>query len=133
MKRVKVAKYTKEKRAEAGRKYREEQSKLKYSIPNNMLYIFKESRKHSRGLYWAMIVKIIFVTANGLFATYTDKYVVELALGSSNRAVLAVICAALIAGVLLSNWAVGCANRCISINGRFKLSAYFFGKLMRKK
>ena len=82
MKRVKVAKYTKEKQLEAGRKYREELSKLKYSIPNNMVFILKESWKFSRGLFWAMVLKIILVTASGLFATYTDKYVVEFALGS---------------------------------------------------
>lgn len=133
MKRVKVAKYTKEKQAEAGRKYREELSKLKYSIPNNMAFILRESWKYSRGLFWAMVLKIFFVTANGLFAVYTDKYVVEFALGTSDRATLGVICAALIAGGILSSWVVGSADWHISTNGRFKLSANFFGRLMRKK
>ncbi|MDE7361243.1 MAG: ABC transporter ATP-binding protein/permease [Oscillospiraceae bacterium] len=133
MKRVKVAKYTKEKQLEAGRKYREELSKLKYSIPNNMVFILKESWKFSRGLFWAMVLKIIFVTANGLFATYTDKYVVEFALGSSDRVVLGIICAVLIAGGILSGCIVSCADWRISTNGRFKLSANLFGRLMRKK
>lgn len=133
MKRVKVAKYTKEKQAEAGRKYREELSKLKYSIPNNMAFILRESWKYSRGLFWAMVLKIFFVTASGLFAVYTDKYVVEFALGTSDRATLGVICAALIAGGILSSWVVGSADWRISTNGRFKLSANFFGRLMRKK
>ena len=133
MKRVKVAKYTKEKQAEAGRKYREELSKLKYSIPNNMAFILRESWKYSRGLFWAMVLKIFFVTASGLFAVYTDKYVVEFALGMSDRTVLGIICAALIAGGILSSWVVGCADWRISTNGRFKLSANLFGRLMRKK
>lgn len=133
MKRVKVAKYTKEKQAEAGRKYREELSKLKYSIPNNMAFILRESWKYSRGLFWAMVLKIFFVTASGLFAVYIDKYVVEFALGMSDRTVLGIICAALIAGGILSSWVVGCADWRISTNGRFKLSANLFGRLMRKK
>lgn len=133
MKRVKVAKYTKEKQAEAGRKYREELSKLKYSIPNNMAFILRESWKYSRGLFWAMVLKIFFVTASGLFAVYTDKYVVEFALGTSDRTVLGIICAALIAGGILSSWVVGCADWRISTNGRFKLSANLFGRIMRKK
>lgn len=133
MKRVKVAKYTKEKRTEAGRKYREELSKMKYSIPNNMAFILRESWKYSRGLFWAMVLKIFFVTASGLFAVYTDKYVVEFALGTSDRTVLGIICAALIAGGILSSWVVGCADWRISTNGRFKLSANLFGRLMRKK
>lgn len=133
MKRVKVAKYTKEKQAEAGRKYREELSKLKYSIPNNMAFILRESWKYSRGLFWAMVLKIFFVTASGLFAVYIDKYVVEFALGMSDRTVLGIICAALIAGCILSSWVVGCADWRISTNGRFKLSANLFGRIMRKK
>lgn len=133
MKRVKVTKYTKEKQAEVGLKYREELSKLKYSIPNNMAFILKESWKYSRGLFWAMVLKIFFVTANGLFATYTDKYVVEFALGTSDRTVLGIICAALIAGGLLSGYIVTSADWHISTNGRFKLSANLFGRLMRKK
>lgn len=133
MKRVKVAKYTKEKQAEAGRKYREELSKLKYSIPNNMAFILRESWKYSRGLFWAMVLKIFFVTASGLFAVYIDKYVVEFALGTSDRVTLGIICAALIAGCILSNWIVNSADWNISTNGRFKLSANLFGRIMRKK
>ena len=133
MKRVKVAKYTKEKQLEAGRKYREELSKLKYSIPNNMVFILKESWKFSRGLFWAMVLKIILVTASGLFATYTDKYVVEFALGSSDRTVLGIICAALITASMLAGFIVNAADMYITTNGRFRLSANLFGRLMRKK
>ena len=133
MKRVKIAKYTKEKQLEAGRKYREELSKLKYSIPNNMLFILKESWKFSRGLFWAMVLKIILVTATGLFATYTDKYVVEFALGSSDRTMLGIICAALITASMLAGFIVNAADMYITTNGRFRLSANLFGRLMRKK
>ncbi len=133
MKHIKVAKYTKEKKAEAGRKYREELSKLKYSIPNNLLFIIKESWKCSRGLFWAMILKIIVVTASGLFSTYTDKYVVEFALGTADRVMLGIVCAALIAGNMLSGYTLSAADMYITTNGRFKLSANFFGRLMRKK
>lgn len=133
MKRVKVAKYTKEKKAEAGRKYREELSKLKYSIPNNMSFILKESWKHSRGLFWTMILKIFTVTASGLFSTYTDKYIVEFTLGTSDRVILGVICAALIAGSMLAGHILDSADWYIQTNGRFRLASNLFGRLIRKK
>lgn len=133
MKRVKVAKCTKEIKAENGRKYREEIAGMKYSIPNNMVFILKESWKFSRGLFWAMVLKIILVTASGLFATYTDKYVVEFALGTSDRVVFGIICAALIAGSMLSRYVINAADMYITTNGRFRLSANLFGRLMRKK
>lgn len=133
MKRVKVAKCTKEIKAENGRKYREEIAGMKYSIPNNMVFILKESWKFSRGLFWAMVLKIILVTASGLFATYTDKYVVEFALGISDRVVFGIICAALIAGSMLSRYVINAADMYITTNGRFRLSANLFGRLMRKK
>lgn len=133
MKRVKVAKCTKEIKAENGRKYREEIAGMKYSIPNNMVFILKESWKFSRGLFWAMVLKIILVTASGLFATYTDKYVVEFALGTSDRVVFGIICAALIAGSMLSRYVINAADMYIATNGRFRLSANLFGRLMRKK
>lgn len=133
MKRVKVAKCTKEIKAENGRKYREEIAGMKYSIPNNMVFILKESWKFSRGLFWAMVLKIILVTASGLFATYTDKYVVEFALGTSDRVIIGIICAALIAGSMLSRYVINAADMYITTNGRFRLSASLFGRLMRKK
>lgn len=133
MKRVKVAKCTKEIKAENGRKYREEIAGMKYSIPNNMVFILKESWKFSRGLFWAMVLKIILVTASGLFATYTDKYVVEFALGTSDRVIIGIICAALIAGSMLSRYVINAADMYITTNGRFRLSANLFGRLMRKK
>lgn len=133
MKRVKIAKYTKEKKAEQGRKYREELSKLKYSIPNNMLYIIKEGWKHSRGLFYVYVLKIIVVTASSLFSTYTDKYVVEFALGTSDRVALGIICAVLIIGGSLSGFVLDAADWYIGTAGRFRLSSSFFGRIMRKK
>ncbi|MCM1167549.1 MAG: ABC transporter ATP-binding protein/permease [Lachnospiraceae bacterium] len=133
MKHVKVAKYTKEKKAAAGEKYREELSRLKYSIPSNMLFILRESWRNSRGLFVDMVLKVLPVTAGGLFATYTDKYVVEFALGTSDRLALGLICAALITGSILAGYVVNAADMHITNAGRFKLSSYFFGELMRKK
>lgn len=133
MKRVKVAKYTKEMKAEAGRKYREEQSKLKYSVPQNLLFIVREGWRYSPGLVIDMLLKVVFVTANNLCTTYTDKYVVEFALGTADRVVLGVICAALIAGSALAGLIVNCTDMHITSNGRFRFSAGFFGRLMRKK
>lgn len=50
-KRVKIAKYTKEKNAEAWRRYYEEQAKIKYSMFNNMRYILTETWHSSRGFF----------------------------------------------------------------------------------
>lgn len=133
MKRVKVAKYTKEKKAEAGRRYREEQQQLKYSVPSSLLYIVRESWAHSRGLFIDMVLKIVLVTACGLCSTYTDKFVVEFALGTSSRLTLGIICAALIVGGRFASYIVEAVDWHISSVGRFKLRSYFFGRLMRKK
>ncbi len=133
MKRVKVAKYTKEKKAEAGRRYREEQQQLKYSVPSSLLFIIRESWAHSRGLFIDMVLKIVLVTACGLCSAYTDKFVVEFALGTSSRLTLGIICAALIVGGRFASYIVEAADWHISSVGQFKLRSYFFGRLMRKK
>ncbi|MBD5103943.1 MAG: hypothetical protein HDT47_03660, partial [Ruminococcaceae bacterium] len=53
MKKVKIAKYTKEKNKEAWRVYREENRKRKYNIPSNMTYIVKEAWRSSKPLFVA--------------------------------------------------------------------------------
>ncbi|MDE7279903.1 MAG: hypothetical protein K2N26_09295, partial [Oscillospiraceae bacterium] len=95
-KRIKIAKYTKEKNAEAWAKYYEEQSKIRYSMLNNMMYILKECWHGARGLFFAMFVMLVEDLVINLSVTYTDKYVIEFALGTSSRLNLGIICIALI-------------------------------------
>ena len=85
MNRVKIAKYTKERRAEAGRKYSEEQKKMKYGVASNMLYVLGDTWRNSRGMFAAMLMSVVMNMANALCLTYTDKLVIEFALDISVR------------------------------------------------
>lgn len=132
-KKVKIAKYTKEKNAEAWAKYREEQSKIKYSIPNNMLYILKECRHGARGLFWIMVIRLVMDLVISISGTYTDKYVIEFALGTSSRITLGIICIALIAVQQLAVAVNNSGSIYTNYIAKFRLSAYLYGKLMKKK
>lgn len=132
-KRVKIAKYTKEKKAEAGRKYREEMSAIKYSKLNNMRYIIGETWHGARGFFWVMLIWLVMDLVISLSASFTDKYVIEFALGTSSRVKLGMICIALIAAQQLANIFSNAGSLYTSYVGHFRLSAYLYSKLMRKK
>lgn len=132
-KRVKIAKYTKEKNAEAWAKYHEEQSQIKYSMFNNMMYTLKECRHGARGLFWAMLAMLVADLVINLSATYTDKYVIEFALGTSSRVKLGIICIALIAVQQIAYVFKNSGNMYALDIGKFRFSAYLYGKLMKKK
>jgi len=132
-KKVKIAKYTKEKNAEAWAKYREDLSKIKYSMFSNMLYIIKEAWHGARGFFIAMIIMLIADLVINLSATYTDKYVIEFALGTSPRVKLGIICIVLIAAQQFANIFNNSGNLYAVYIGKFCFSAYLYGKLMKKK
>ena len=102
MNKVKIAKYTKEKRAEAGRKYREEQKKMKYGTAVNMLYVLGDTWRTSRGLFAATLINVVMSMANALCLTFTDKLVIEFALDMSPGTGLTA--AAVIAGGFSRLW-----------------------------
>ncbi|MBD5129324.1 MAG: ABC transporter ATP-binding protein [Ruminococcaceae bacterium] len=117
MKRVKIAKYTKEKKEAAWAKFNAEKAERKYGLWDNLRYVFAQA--------WAVDKKMVLIIFAGFLinkgceitAMFTDKYVVELVLGEENRLTLAMIVAGLLIGerVLASlnsitytyNWWVG--------------------------
>lgn len=111
---VKVTKYDKEKRRAVKENNRREQSKIKYKTFENMRYILAELWKSERIMFVLLFVEIAAEIAFSLFGTFTDKYVVELALGTSDRIRLAVICLVLITGGRLAKYIV---NECADYHG----------------
>ena len=95
---VKITKYTKEKRKQDSEKHRKERSKHKYKTTQNMRYILSEIWKSQPLMLVVLLVSVAAVVAESLFTIFTGKYVVELALGTSSRVHLAVICLLLIIG-----------------------------------
>ena len=133
MKKVKIAKYTKEKNKEAWRVYREENRKRKYGIASNMAYITKEAWKSSKGLFIAMLGFIVMSTANSICLTYTDKFVIEFALRADSRLQWGLAAAAVIAGGQIAEFFVRVCNMYSDLVGKYGFSCYFFSRLMRKK
>lgn len=131
MNRVKIAKYTKEKRAEAGRKYREEQKKMRYGTATNMLYVLGDTWRTSRGLFAATLINVVMSMANALCLTFTDKLVIEFALDMSPNTGLAA--AAVIAGGQLAIFFVYCCTLYTSMVGSYSYSYSLYNRLMRKK
>ena len=97
-KRKKVTKYTKEKKAAAWAEYNERQAKVSHGVRDNMSYIIREVRKNYPIYLFTSLSIVIFETAENLCNAYTDKYVVNLAIGDGSRLTLALICLALIIG-----------------------------------
>ena len=128
---MKIAKYTKEKRAEAGRKYREEQKKMRYGTAANILYILGDTWRTSRGLFAVTLISVFMSMANALCLTFTDKLVIEFALDMSPGTGLAA--AAVIAGGQLAVFSVSCCTLYSSMAGSYSYSYSLYGRLMRKK
>ncbi|MDE6516704.1 MAG: hypothetical protein K2L18_02495, partial [Acetatifactor sp.] len=68
-KRVKITRYTREKKAAAKRKAREERAGQKHSILNNMCYVMQEAWHSARGLFIAMLVMLAMQVIHTICAT----------------------------------------------------------------
>ena len=87
MRRVKIAKYTREKKKSAWAKYDAEQAKIKYKTWENMRDILAELWKSQPFTFVLLFMgNVVAYAANSLFGTFTSKYVVELALAGLNGA-----------------------------------------------
>ncbi|MBQ5311678.1 MAG: ABC transporter ATP-binding protein, partial [Oscillospiraceae bacterium] len=65
---------------------------------NNIRYILSELRRSQPVMFVLLAAELAVCVANSLFGTFTAKYVVELALTSTTRIHLAVVCLLLIIG-----------------------------------
>lgn len=132
MKRVKIAKYTKEKRQKARDEYNKEQSKIKYKTFENMRYTLYELWKSQPIMLMLIVLHIFSNVAATLFDTFTSKYVVELALGTSSRIRLAVICLLLIVGEFMSKYIENETKDYRGYVGYFKFVHHMTRKMLRK-
>ncbi len=110
---VKIAKYTKGKR-QATKGHDKKQSKISHGIKDNMIYILREVRLNYPVYFFVTLTIPFMETLENLCEAYTDKYVVDLAVGSSSRLRLALICVGLIAGTRLLRYA---KNQCLDYEG----------------
>lgn len=132
MKRVKITKYTKEKRKKVWDNYNKEQAKIKYKTGENMKYILAELWKSQPVMFVLLIAELFASVANALFGTFTSKYVVELALGTSVRTRLAVICLLLIAGERMSKYIWNETTDYHGYVGDYKFLCHMKRKIIRR-
>ncbi|MBS7113153.1 MAG: ABC transporter ATP-binding protein, partial [Ruminococcus sp.] len=132
MKRVKIAKYTKEKRKKVWDNYNKEQAKIKYKTWENMRYILLELWKSQPVMFLLLIVELISAVVNSLLGTFISKYVVELALGTSERTKLAVICLLLITGERISKYIWNETASYQNYVGDYKFLCHMMRKIIRK-
>lgn len=131
-KKVKIAKYTKDKSDAAWAKWHEEKDKMTYTIPQNMKYILGEAWCNSRSLFAAMLVIVFAQTAENLCAVYVDKYIVDLALGTTSRVTLAVISFLLIFGSRFFRLIKNEGYKYKGYIGQVKFNSYLCKKLLKK-
>ena len=131
-KRVKVAKYTREKNAKAWEDYRAQQAKLTYSIWENMGYILREAWEHAPGMIWCLAIMLFAQTAENLCEAYTDKYIVALALGESARVPLAVISLFLIFGTRFFRFLAAQASGFGDYMGKFPFVMHLRRNMLKK-
>ena len=129
---VKVTKWDRKKKKEDRAKYRNEQAKIKYKISENMRYILAELWKSHPLMFVLIFAQVIALVAESLFTTFTGKYVVELALGTSSRIRLAVICLLLIIGERITKYITHEIYDYGGYYGDYKFACHMTRKIIRK-
>lgn len=95
---VKVTKWDKKKKKEDWVKYRAEVKSRKYGIIPNLIFMMREIHSIDKLTFFTCFVFALSNYFARLCATFTDKYVVELAGAGFGNTRLLIICIALIAG-----------------------------------
>lgn len=121
---VKVTKWDKKKK--------NEQNKRKYKLYENLRYILSEIWKSQPLMLVLLLVGLIAIVAESLFTTFTGKYVVELALGTSSRFQLAVICLLLIVGERITKYIWNETQDYCLYYGNYKFACHTTRKIIRK-
>lgn len=121
---VKVTKWDKKKK--------NEQNKRKYKLHENLRYILSEIWKSQPLMLVLLLVGLIAVVAESLFTTFTGKYVVELALGTSSRVQLAVICLLLIVAERITKYIWNETQDYCGYYGNYKFACHTTRKIIRK-
>lgn len=121
---VKVTKWDKKKK--------NEQNKRKYKLHENLRYILSEIWKSQPLMLVLLLVGLIAIVAESLFTNFTGKYVVELALGTSSRVQLAVICLMLIVGERITKYIWNETQDYCGYYGNYKFACHTTRKIIRK-
>ncbi|MBQ8515575.1 MAG: ABC transporter ATP-binding protein [Ruminococcus sp.] len=95
---IKIQKYERSKQKKAWTLWYKERDEASHTVLQNMLWVIRESWKSSKAIALCMFLVIVGRTLESLCGSYTNKYVVELALGTSSRVTLAIITLMLIIG-----------------------------------
>ena len=104
VKRVKIAKYTKEKNKAAWDKFNAEKAERKYGLWDNLRYVFSQAWKVDKFIVLMIFSGFLFDKGWEIAAMFMDKYVVELVLGEQSRYKLAAIVIGLLVGGRLLVW-----------------------------
>ena len=107
---VKVTKWDRKKKKEDRAKYRAEIKSRKYGVWQNMIYILHEIWRIDKTMFFCCFLFAMCFYITRLCATFTDKYVVELAAAGFGNTALLVTCILLIVGCNF----FGCALNIVS-------------------
>ncbi len=129
---VKITKWDKKKKKADWEKYRAEKKKRKYGILENMRYILSEIWKSQPLMLILCLVGMIAIVIESLLSNFTGKYVVELALGTSSRVRLAVICLLLIFGERMAKFIWNATMDYCGYYGNYKFACHTTRKIIRK-
>ena len=91
MKRVKIAKYTKQKNKQAWEKFNAEKAQRKYGLWENVRYLFSQGWKCDKLTVLSVLAGLILWKCHTLTGMFVDKYVVELVLNEKERGSLLII------------------------------------------
>lgn len=95
---IKVTKWDRKKKKEDWARYRAEVKSRKYGVVSNLLYILREIWSIDKGMLVTCLLFAGCLYLSRLCATFTDKYVVELAVEGLGNIALLVTCILLIVG-----------------------------------
>lgn len=95
---VKVTKWDRKKKKEDRANYRAEIKRRKYGVWQNMMYILREIWSIDKTMFFSCFLFAMCFYITRLCATFTDKYVVELAAEGFGNTALLVTCILLIVG-----------------------------------
>lgn len=129
---VKVTKWDRKKKKEERAKYRAEIKHRKYGIISNLIYILCEIHSIDKLTFLACFVFAFSNYFARLCATFTDKYVVELAEAGFGNIKLLIICIALIVGNRVFGTILNTAGNYQGFIGFSNLYNHFVLKVMHK-
>ncbi len=129
---IKVTRWDKEKRKAARSSYRAEIKKQRYGILTNVMYVLKDIWHFDKLMLVTCFLFALGQFVSRLCATYTDKYVVELAMSGFGNRTLIWVCLGLIAGNCFCSLLAESAVNYQGYVGFMKLHDHFDYKVIKK-